>query len=58
MGSQLDKEREQLSQLNFTEVEIKKLHKKFMAIDKDGNGTIEPNEIYDIPELAQNPLVK
>ena len=37
---------------------MKKLYKNFSKIDKDKNGTLEPEEFFDIPELAQNPLVK
>lgn len=58
MGSNLDKERDQLASLNFTEKELKKLYKNFSEIDKDKNGSLEPEEFFDIPELAQNPLVK
>lgn len=41
-----------------SEKELKKLYKNFSKIDKDKNGTLEPEEFFDIPELAQNPLVK
>ena len=55
-----------------TEKELQKLYKNFQKIDKDGSGTLEPEEFFDIPgnffnsiaifgifiELAQNPLVK
>ena len=58
MGSQLAKEEEQLRSLNFTEAELQKLYKNFQKIDKDKSGTLEPEEFFDIPELAQNPLVK
>jgi Ca2+-binding EF-hand superfamily protein len=52
MGSNLDKERDQLASLNFTEKELKKLYKNFSEIDKDKNGSLEPEEFFDIPELA------
>ena len=41
-----------------SEEELKKLYKNFSKIDKDKSGTLEPEEFFDIPELAQNPLVK
>ena len=34
------------------------LYKNFSKLDKDKSGTLEPNELFDIPELANNPLVK
>ena len=34
------------------------MYKNFSKIDKDKSGTLEPEEFFDIPELAQNPLVK
>ncbi|CAI2377346.1 unnamed protein product [Moneuplotes crassus] len=48
----------ELKSLNFSEDELKKLYKNFSKIDKDKSGTLEPEEFFDIPELAQNPLVK
>ena len=58
MGQQFAKEESQLKALNFSEEELKKLYKNFNKIDKDKSGTLEPEEFFDIPELAQNPLVK
>ena len=43
---------------NFTQKEIKKLYKRFSKLDTDGSGELEPEEFFDVPELAQNPLVK
>ena len=37
---------------------MQKLFKNFCKIDKDKSGQLEPDEFFDIPELAQNPLVK
>jgi serine/threonine-protein phosphatase 2B regulatory subunit len=45
-------------QLPFTEQEIQFLEKRFRKMDADGSGELEPNEFFDVPELAQNPLVK
>ena len=58
MGNQIAKDQEQLKNLNFSEKELQKLYKNFSKIDKDKSGTLEPEEFFDIPELAQNPLVK
>ena len=41
-----------------TEEELQKLYKNFSKLDKDKSGTLEPQEFFDIPELANNPLVK
>ena len=42
----------------FTPQEINKLYKRFSKLDKDKSGELEPEEFFDIPALAQNPLVK
>ena len=34
------------------------MYKNFQKLDKDKSGTLEPEEFFDIPELANNPLVK
>jgi serine/threonine-protein phosphatase 2B regulatory subunit len=34
------------------------LYKNFSKLDKDKSGSLEPEEFFDIPELANNPLVK
>ena len=41
-----------------TEEELQKLYKNFSKLDKDKSGSLEPEEFFDIPELANNPLVK
>ncbi|CAD8050949.1 unnamed protein product [Paramecium primaurelia] len=42
----------------FQPQEIKRLYKRFQFLDKDGSGQLEPSELFDVPELSQNPLVK
>ncbi len=42
----------------FTEKEIKRLYKHFNKLDTDKSGQLEPEEFFDVPALAQNPLVK
>ena len=42
----------------FTEAEIKRLYKHFNKLDKDKSGELEPEEFFDVPTIAQNPLVK
>ena len=44
--------------MNFSERELQKLYKNFSKIDRDKSGTLEPSEFFEIPELANNPLVK
>ena len=39
-------------QLPFTEQEIQFLEKRFRKMDADGSGELEPNEFFDVPELA------
>ena len=58
MGNQIGKDQEQLKNLNFSEKELQKLYKNFSKIDKDKSGSLEPEEFFDIPELANNPLVR
>lgn len=42
----------------FTETEIQKLYARFKQIDEDNSGDLDPDEIFNVPELNQNPLVK
>lgn len=42
----------------FTEKQIQKLYARFKQIDEDNSGDLDPNEIFNVPELNQNPLVK
>lgn len=37
-----------------SEKELQKLYKNFSKIDKDKNGTLEPEEFFDIPGKSQN----
>ena len=34
------------------------MYKNFSKIDRDKSGTLEPSEFFEIPELANNPLVR
>uniref|UniRef100_A0A0G4FK31 EF-hand domain-containing protein n=1 Tax=Chromera velia CCMP2878 TaxID=1169474 RepID=A0A0G4FK31_9ALVE len=43
---------------NFTERDIKKLYKRFQSLDSNRNGELDPHELFDVPEIADNPLVK
>lgn len=45
-------------EIPFSQEELLMLEQRFRRLDKDGSGTLEPNEFFDIPELAQNPLVQ
>ena len=42
----------------FSEEEIKRLYKHFTKLDTDNSGELEPEEFFDVPAIAQNPLVK
>ncbi|KAJ1940024.1 calcineurin regulatory beta sub-unit [Linderina pennispora] len=41
---------------NFTAEEIQRLHKRFSKLDRDNSGTIDKDEFFSIPQLANNPL--
>jgi len=43
---------------NFTERELKRLHRRFKKLDTDGSGTLTIDEFMRIPELAVNPLLE
>eukprot|EP00923_Selenidium_pygospionis_P058251 GHVN01102243.1.p1 GENE.GHVN01102243.1~~GHVN01102243.1.p1 ORF type:complete len:178 (+),score=25.65 GHVN01102243.1:436-969(+) len=43
---------------HFTEQDIKKLYKRFRALDTNQNGELDPHELFDVPDIADNPLVK
>lgn len=43
---------------HFTQKEIQKLYARFKQIDSDGSGDLDPKEIFNVPELSQNPLVQ
>lgn len=41
---------------NFDREEIDRLRKRFMKLDRDGNGTIDKSEFLAIPGISSNPL--
>lgn len=41
---------------NFDREEINRLRKRFMKLDRDGNGTIDKSEFLAIPGISSNPL--
>lgn len=43
---------------NFNSDQIQKLYARFKQIDRDGSGELDPKEIFNVPELANNPLVQ
>jgi serine/threonine-protein phosphatase 2B regulatory subunit len=57
MGNNLvSKENEEA--LTFSKAELKVLYKNFIELDTDKSGLLEPNELMDVPELSDNPIVK
>ena len=34
------------------------MYARFKQIDEDNSGDLDPDEIFNVPELNQNPLVK
>uniref|UniRef100_A0A2P2IDC6 Calcineurin B subunit n=1 Tax=Hirondellea gigas TaxID=1518452 RepID=A0A2P2IDC6_9CRUS len=61
MGAQLSISESDVQELkvqsNFTEEELKKLHRRFQKLDLNNNGTLSTSEFLEIPALEQNPLV-
>jgi serine/threonine-protein phosphatase 2B regulatory subunit len=61
MGNQLSLSPEQLNEMQqaseFTEDELKRLHRRFRKLDTDASGTLSPDEFMAIPDLEHNPLV-
>ncbi|CDO66981.1 protein phosphatase 2b regulatory subunit, putative [Plasmodium reichenowi] len=47
-----------LQAANFSETDIKKMYKRFIELDTNKNGQLDPNELFDVPEICDNPLVK
>jgi len=43
---------------NFSERDIKRLYKRFRALDTNQNGELDPHELFDVQDIADNPLVK
>ncbi|KAL7748435.1 Calcineurin subunit B [Sorochytrium milnesiophthora] len=42
----------------FTDEETRRLQKRFMKLDKNGNGSIDKDEFLAIPQIANNPLAQ
>lgn len=58
-GMLSDKEQKELLQAsNFSENDIKKMYKRFIELDTNKNGELDPRELFDVPEICDNPLVK
>eukprot|EP01068_Selenidium_serpulae_P010301 Selendium_serpulae@DN5426_c0_g1_i2.p3 len=51
-------QKELLQAAAFRERDIKKLYKRFRALDTNQNGELDPHELFDVPDIADNPLVK
>lgn len=59
-GSSLSptEQQELVQAANFSERDIRKLYKRFRALDTNQNGELDPHELFDVPDIADNPLVK
>jgi len=42
--------------LSVSAQELQRLKKRFMKLDRDGNGSIDKEEFLQIPQIANNPL--
>eukprot|EP01054_Gregarina_sp_Poly1_P007728 Gregarina_sp_Poly_1__7727@NODE_4364_length_623_cov_125_127698_g2902_i0_p1_GENE_NODE_4364_length_623_cov_125_127698_g2902_i0NODE_4364_length_623_cov_125_127698_g2902_i0_p1_ORF_typecomplete_len182_score24_65EFhand_7/PF13499_6/0_0033EFhand_7/PF13499_6/1_2e09EFhand_7/PF13499_6/4_2e15EFhand_1/PF00036_32/0_016EFhand_1/PF00036_32/1_3e05EFhand_1/PF00036_32/1_6e06EFhand_1/PF00036_32/4_1e07EFhand_5/PF13202_6/2_2e03EFhand_5/PF13202_6/0_0027EFhand_5/PF13202_6/0_012EFhand_5/PF13202_6/0_0029EFhand_5/PF13202_6 len=51
-------QKELVQSARFTEKDIKRIYKRFKALDTNHNGELDPHELFDVPEIADNPLVK
>ncbi|OII71490.1 calcineurin subunit B [Cryptosporidium andersoni] len=63
MGNQTsilsDQEQRDLIQAaSFTRRDIMRIYGCFKALDTNQNGELDPHELFDMPEIADNPLVK
>lgn len=61
MGAQtsalLHEEIEEISrQTNLSQLEVKRIYKRFQKLDRTQSGTLDTNELLMVPELAMNPL--
>lgn len=45
-------------EFGFSKAELKCLLKNFNELDMDRSGLLEPNELFDVPELKDNPIVQ
>ncbi|ETW55323.1 hypothetical protein PFUGPA_02689, partial [Plasmodium falciparum Palo Alto/Uganda] len=41
-----------LQAANFSETDIKKMYKRFIELDTNKNGQLDPNELFDVPEIC------
>lgn len=55
MGNSQDKSE---NSINFNKQELKILYMNFQDLDKDKSGSIEPSELFSVPELKDNPIVQ
>eukprot|EP00916_Digyalum_oweni_P005851 GHVL01010140.1.p1 GENE.GHVL01010140.1~~GHVL01010140.1.p1 ORF type:complete len:169 (+),score=34.93 GHVL01010140.1:80-586(+) len=53
-----EEQKELVQAAQFSERDLKRIYKRFRALDTNGNGELDPHEIFDVPEVAENPLVK
>eukprot|EP01071_Lankesteria_metandrocarpae_P002744 Lankesteria_metandrocarpae@DN2527_c0_g1_i1.p2 len=51
-------QKELVQAANFNERDIKRIYKRFRALDTNQNGELDPHELFDVPEIADNPLVR
>jgi serine/threonine-protein phosphatase 2B regulatory subunit len=54
MGNAITNEQD----INFDRRELKILYKNFTELDSNNSGKLEPNELIDVPELKDNPIVQ
>eukprot|EP00929_Paragymnodinium_shiwhaense_P036270 TRINITY_DN1945_c1_g1_i1.p1 TRINITY_DN1945_c1_g1~~TRINITY_DN1945_c1_g1_i1.p1 ORF type:complete len:137 (-),score=48.39 TRINITY_DN1945_c1_g1_i1:193-603(-) len=59
MGNEQSLSREDVHNIAaFSQKDIGRLYNRFRALDEDGNGQLDPNEILGVAELTENPLVQ
>eukprot|EP00928_Gymnodinium_smaydae_P038960 TRINITY_DN26737_c0_g4_i1.p1 TRINITY_DN26737_c0_g4~~TRINITY_DN26737_c0_g4_i1.p1 ORF type:complete len:177 (+),score=38.62 TRINITY_DN26737_c0_g4_i1:88-618(+) len=59
MGNEQSLSREDIHHIaHFSQKDITRLYGRFRALDEDGNGQLDPNEILGVAELTENPLVQ
>ena len=57
MGNQIQGQEEE-EQYVFTKEELRVLYDNFIELDSNGSGLIETDELLNVPELKNNPIVR
>ncbi|RKO96585.1 hypothetical protein CXG81DRAFT_15006 [Caulochytrium protostelioides] len=56
MGQSNSTMEEMVNSTNFSAEEVHRLYKRFQKLDKDGSGSLDREELLQLPQVASNPL--